>query len=123
MGTAQVLDFDQLLAPVAGERATGVNLSDDVHPDEEYDALRRMRNEFRAIERRMETADADEVAREKLSRPSWAPLIERASKVIAEKSKDMEVAAWLIEGLVREHGFAGLRMGFGSRASWPRNSG
>jgi type VI secretion system protein ImpA len=35
-----------------------------------------------------------------------------AQRVLAEKSKDMEVAAWLIEVLGRVHGFAGLRDGF-----------
>jgi len=39
-------------------------------------------------------------------------LLELGPKAIAEESKDIEIAAWLAEGLVREHGYAGLRDGF-----------
>jgi type VI secretion system protein ImpA len=42
----------------------------------------------------------------------WDPVFELGPKIIAEQSKDLEVAAWLTEALIREHGFAGLRDGF-----------
>jgi type VI secretion system protein ImpA len=44
--------------------------------------------------------------------PDWRPLIERATKVLREQSKDLEVTAYLIEGLVRVAGFAGMRDGY-----------
>jgi type VI secretion system protein ImpA len=44
--------------------------------------------------------------------PAWEPVLDLAQQVLAEESKDMEVAAWLIEALGRAHGFAGLRDGF-----------
>src|SRR5262249_13052992 len=34
------------------------------------------------------------------------------TQALAEQSKDLEITAYLIEALVRQHGFAGLRDGF-----------
>ena len=39
-------------------------------------------------------------------------MIELSSRVLAEQSKDYEIAAWLCEALLRQHSFAGLRDGF-----------
>src|SRR5262249_58287571 len=44
--------------------------------------------------------------------PEWRPVRDRAIKALAEKSKDLEITAYLIEALVRMEGFAGLRDGF-----------
>ena len=42
----------------------------------------------------------------------WRPVVERATRVLAEKTKDLELAAYLIEALVRTKGFPGLRDGY-----------
>ena len=39
-------------------------------------------------------------------------MLDLAPEVLAERSKDLEITAWMIEALVRERGFAGLRDGF-----------
>ncbi len=44
-------------------------------------------------------------------RPDWRPILEKAPKVLAEQSKDLELTGWLIEALIRQHGYAGLRDG------------
>jgi type VI secretion system protein ImpA len=44
--------------------------------------------------------------------PDWKPVLQLAPQVIAEQSKDLEIAAVLVEALVRKNGFAGLRDGF-----------
>jgi type VI secretion system protein ImpA len=44
--------------------------------------------------------------------PDWNLVMDTAVTTIVEHSKDLWVAAWLIEALVRLHGFAGLRDGF-----------
>src|SRR5262249_7624210 len=46
------------------------------------------------------------------STPEWRPVRDRSVKVLAEKSKDLEITAYLIEALARLEGFAGLRDGF-----------
>src|SRR5262249_9437319 len=42
----------------------------------------------------------------------WRPVLQHGQKALAQKTKDLEVVAYLIEALVREYGFAGLRDGF-----------
>jgi type VI secretion system protein ImpA len=41
----------------------------------------------------------------------WPAVIEQAAEVLGARSKDLQVAAWLLEALVKRHGFAGLRDG------------
>ena len=43
--------------------------------------------------------------------PLWRTVRELALKTLAETTKDLEVAAWLTEALVRSHGLAGLTAG------------
>ena len=74
-----------------------------------YWQLRSARNESGEIERKYITdpgnADYD------LSRCRWSEIISRAVEVLAQQSKDLEVAAWLCDSLLRVQGFAGLRDG------------
>src|SRR5262249_55848947 len=42
----------------------------------------------------------------------WRQVVQLGTKALAEQSKDLEITAYLIEALVRQHGFAGLRDGF-----------
>ena len=44
--------------------------------------------------------------------PDWRPVAEKATKILGEQSKDLEVCAYLIEALVRMHGLAGMRDGY-----------
>ena len=41
----------------------------------------------------------------------WPAVITQATEVLGARSKDLQVAAWLLEALVKRHGFAGLRDG------------
>ena len=45
-------------------------------------------------------------------RPNWKPVLELAVQILTEESKDLEVACYLIEAIVRLYGFAGLHEGF-----------
>jgi type VI secretion system protein ImpA len=47
-----------------------------------------------------------------ISSPDWRPVLQHGTEILAEKSKDMEITAYVIEALIRLHGFAGLRDGF-----------
>ncbi len=111
MGTPEILDFERLLTPIPGENPAGRPLRADFSPTAVYRAIKDARSEARAGERSAawgedrETQSADPWT-------AWKRLLELAPKAIAEESKDIEVAAWLSEGLVREHGYAGLRDGF-----------
>jgi type VI secretion system protein ImpA len=41
----------------------------------------------------------------------WNAVIKLAGATLTAKSKDLQIAVWLLEGLVQRHGFAGLRDG------------
>ena len=43
--------------------------------------------------------------------PLWRTVREVGVKTLAETAKDLEVAAWMTEALVRSHGLAGLTSG------------
>src|SRR5262249_6410380 len=44
--------------------------------------------------------------------PDWRPIERNSITALGTKSKDLEITAFLIEALLRLHGFAGLRDGF-----------
>lgn len=106
MSTPDTLDFDAILQPIAGDNPAGRDLRTELAPTAPYRALREARNNARRIERTRET---DPDFKEE---PDWRPILDLGPKVIAKDSKDLEVAAWITEGLVRTRGFAGLRDGF-----------
>src|SRR4051794_8958605 len=103
MPSPEILDFAKLLEPIPGAKATGEDLRADTSPASPYQAVRDARLANRAAERQL-LADAGAG-----DTPDWRPVLKRGTEVLAEKSKDLEVAAYLIEASVRLHGFAGLR--------------
>ena len=106
MPSPEVLDFARLLAPIPGDKPTGEDLRSDTSPTPDYYAIRDARKAAREAERLIEKGD------DKAEPPDWRPVLERASKALAEKTKDLEVAGYLIEALVRLKGFPGLRDGY-----------
>jgi type VI secretion system protein ImpA len=109
MASEDVLPFSELLAPIPGDNPAGSDLRASLAPDSEYRTLRRIRDAAGEAERQIDRKDP------KLPDPpppQWEPVVNLAVDVITHKSKDLDVTAYLIEGLVRVHGFAGLRDGF-----------
>lgn len=107
MATPPVLDFDALLAPIAGDRAAGTDLRKDYGPTAVYRMIRDARNAARRTESRQ---TREEVPGNE--RPDWAPVLSETPRVIANQSKDLELTAYLVEALIRAEGYAGLRDGF-----------
>ena len=93
-----VLDFEKLLAPIPGDNPAGVNLREGTSAYSVYDEIKDKRLELRAKERKDEQTD-------------WRPLLELGKTTIAEKSKDIDVASYMLEAVIRRHGFHGLRDG------------
>jgi type VI secretion system protein ImpA len=119
VASADTIDFDRLLAPVSESNAVGENLRADSSPSSSYYLLKDARKAARAKERQsassMEKKDRDSAMKDADvpdARAEWKPVLEQASLLLAERSKDLELVAWLIESLVRLYGFAGLRDGF-----------
>jgi type VI secretion system protein ImpA len=107
MASSEILEFEPLLAPVPGDSPTGTDLRADGSPSSPYYGVKDARSAARAAERQI-VLEGEETG----NPPDWRPVQQRAVKVLAEKSKDLEIAAYLIEALGRLHGFPGLRDGF-----------
>lgn len=61
---------------------------------------------------RVAERNEDGSLKDKIDAPVWAKVIEQAIVALSQKTKDLWIASWLIEGLVRQEGFPGLRDGF-----------
>ncbi|WP_282609160.1 type VI secretion system protein TssA [Pelagibius sp. Alg239-R121] len=107
MASQENLDFEALLAPIEGENSAGENLRDDASPTSVYYQIKDARSAARAAERNMEM---DEEPSGFLD--EWRSILELSPDVIATRSKDLELASWLTEALLRANGFGGLRDGF-----------
>jgi type VI secretion system protein ImpA len=101
------LDLETLLTPISAETPTGADVRSDFSPTSNYFRLRDARAEARSAERAADTdPNADGMANE-----GWRNVRTFAVKILSEQAKDLEVAAWLTESLVRSHGLAGLAFG------------
>ena len=101
------IDVAALLQPIAGDAPAGTDLREDFSPQSIYYRLRDARAEARAAERA-----ADENPEVETPPPQqWRTVRELVVAALAEKAKDLELAAWLTEALVRSDGLAGLAAG------------
>lgn len=107
MASDPIIDIDALSQPIAGDYPAGSDIREDVSPSSLYYQLKDARSAARAAER---AAALDDDGGALL--PEWRLVLDLAPKVLSETAKDLEVAAWYVEALVRAHGFVGLRDGF-----------
>ena len=112
MASPPVIDLAPLLAPISDDAPTGVDLR-EADDGAEYYRLRDIRAEAREAQRTAETGDPSEQG-SAASRASagWQELGEECARLLSSTTKDLELASWLIESLLRSGGFAGLRDGF-----------
>jgi type VI secretion system protein ImpA len=99
MESAPTLDLEALLVPIPGEKPAG----ESVRYAGAYDTIQEARRADEALaqgewKREVKTAD-------------WPRVVAVATEVLAAKSKDLQIAAWLAEALIKLHGFPGLRDG------------
>jgi type VI secretion system protein ImpA len=99
-------DLDALLAPIAGEAAAGTDLREDASPQSLYYRLRDARADARAAERAMEAEDEAAAVP-----PQWRTIRQLGIEAIGQHSKDLEIAAWLTEALLRCDGLVGFIAG------------
>ncbi|MFB9971280.1 type VI secretion system protein TssA [Pseudoroseomonas cervicalis] len=99
------VELEKLLTPLAeGDGGAGVDLREDYSPASSYQKLRDARAEARAEER----AQDAEGGEDSVPLP-WREVKRLGQLCLAERSRDIEIAAWLAEALVRLDGLAGLR--------------
>ena len=99
MPSPPILDFEVLLSPIAVEPPAGK----DVRYDGTHDAIKEAR-------RADDVLSQGEWVRE-IKTANWPAVTEIATEVLATKSKDLQVAGWLTEALLKRYGFPGLRDG------------
>lgn len=90
---------DDLLNPIAGDNPGGV----DLRYEPIYDKIK---------EARREDADVPSGDWEKPRKlADWPAVIKLATDALTTKTKDLQIAAWLTEALLRRDGFGGLAIG------------
>ncbi len=100
-------DLDELLRPIPGANPIGGDLRDETGINSLYFKLKDARAQARTFER------ATEAAGETPTIPfEWQTVRALAIEALQNRSKDLEVAAWLIEALLRLEDFAGLSASF-----------
>lgn len=100
----QDIDIESLLSPFEGDTPSGTDPREDFSQNAPYRALRAARGTARTAER---TADADPTA-EQTPPPEWRTVRQVAIRLLGATCKDLEVAAWLAEALVRTDGLPGV---------------
>jgi type VI secretion system protein ImpA len=102
--SAQVVDVEQLLLPISDEVPAGTDPRADTTSSSLYYRTKDARNAARSAER----------ASVEIGSPppeEWDVVLETSVEILANHAKDLEVASWLVEALVRRQGFSGLRDG------------
>ncbi len=113
-GAPYGIDLEAILAPLPGSSPTGASL----RFTGEYERLREARREDDA-------SLPQGVWQTELKRANWDEVVRLAGEALASRSKDLQIACWLLEGLIQRHGFAGLPTGLGlivglCQAFWPQ---
>jgi type VI secretion system protein ImpA len=99
MASPATIDLDTLVLPIPGPNPSGVPL----RYAGTYDAIqeaRRADDNLAQGDWKRDTKNAD-----------WSGVTNLAVEALQVKTKDIQIAAWLVEALVKRHGFPGLRDG------------
>ncbi|WP_415226559.1 type VI secretion system protein TssA [Psychromonas sp.] len=107
MSSPALIDISSLIYPIAGDLSVGNDLRLDPSYTSEYSQIKDARRAARDAERN-NMFDGDNTE----AHENWNKILLLAPNVIAQQSKDLEVACWLTEALVRKSGFQGLKEGF-----------
>lgn len=99
MASVPTVDIDAILKPISDDKPCGVDPRDGVS----FELLKEARRE--------EDAASQGDWKREVKVADWPKAIQLATKILSTEGKDLQVAAWLTEGLVRKHGSAGLRDG------------
>lgn len=90
---------DELLQPIPGDNPAGA----EMRYDPVYDKIKEARREDEDIPQGEWTTT--------LKTADWPQVIKLTKDTLAKKTKDLQLAAWLTEALLKREGFAGLRDG------------
>lgn len=107
MASDEIIQLENLLQPISEDNPVGDDIRSDPSPTSPYYTIKDARNAARAAERSNmfdgNNSEADE---------QWRKITKLAPEILQNNAKDLEVASWYTEALIRQHGFQGLRDGF-----------
>lgn len=102
-----IIDINSLLEPVSDDNPVGIDIRQDTSPSSSYYSIKDARNSARTAERNSMfdggSSEADE---------NWRKILELAPNILKNDAKDLEIASWYTEALIRRYGFSGLKVGF-----------
>jgi type VI secretion system protein ImpA len=93
------VDLEKLLQPIPGDNPSG----QDLRYEPVYGEIKEARRE------EDDNPQGDWATERKVA--DWQEVIKLATESLATQSKDLQLAAWLTEGLLRKEGYGGLRSG------------
>jgi type VI secretion system protein ImpA len=94
-------DIDRLLSPISADNSTGESL----RYDPVYDQIRALRREDDATL-------PQGVWKYEQKRADWPAVEGLCLKLLETRSKDLQIASWLLEAWLKQHGFSGAAVGF-----------
>lgn len=107
MASENIVNLDLMLEAIVGDNPAGEDIRQDPSPTSPYQTIKAARNAARAAERNAihdgNTSEADDY---------WRSILQLAPDILGSQAKDLEIASWYTEGLLRSYGFSGLRDGF-----------
>ncbi len=107
MASEEIIHLEDLLQPISEDSPVGNDIREDPSPISPYYTIKDARNAARAAERNNmfdgDSSEADD---------QWRKILELAPDILQNQAKDLEVASWYTEALIRRYGFQGLRDGF-----------
>lgn len=104
MTLPSVIDVTSFLGAISEDALAGIDPRSDSSSNSLYYRTKDARNAARSTER----------AQVEIGSPppeEWRTVAECASEILQNHAKDLEIAAWLVEAMLRLEGFAGLRDG------------
>jgi len=107
MSSPALIDITTLIQPISDENAVGEDVRNNPSPSSMYTEIKSARNSARAAERNSMFDGGSTEAIE-----NWHKIATLAPKILSSEAKDLEVACWYTEALIRKAGFQGLRDGF-----------
>jgi type VI secretion system protein ImpA len=114
-----MINYEQIISPFHDQNPCGLDLREEAELSSKYLNLKSVRSSLRKEER---TAfEASETKTLIINKDGWIQVTFMADEILSNDSKDIEVAVWMLEGLVRIQGIVGLKIGFDILSSLLKN--
>lgn len=104
MASPENISIEDLLEPINDESPSGDDQRLNTSPLCTYQSIKTARSAARDAEKNSIYSQGENDADE-----YWRKIISLAPELLKKESKDLEVATWLTEAMVRRYGFSGLR--------------